>query len=437
MATTPPAPSTHQGTASDERGYQRIRVRQDTAENWLKNEPILASGEFGYVIGATDTNQMLKIGDGFVPWSQLPWLMASGDGELIPGPVGPQGPQGIPGEPGPQGDVGPQGPQGIQGSAGPVGPQGPVGLTGPQGESGPQGEVGPEGIQGPAGPQGIQGIPGPTGPVGPPGAAGTQGPPGPQGDRGPQGSQGPIGPEGPQGIQGPPGPKGDPGAVGPAGPQGTPGATGPTGPQGEQGAQGPQGDPGRGPAVYELVDEPVTDTLAEGDIWLKPTEDGHIFYVYADGRWVEISASGSSSDVHIVSTTMPPPPDQVGDLWIRPEVPVGAFSHANPPRYSNTPVLTYGDGHRIGWSKDGKEYHAPEFVGGVPVAVGGKRYLLPLMEPDPNAVALPKPSLLVYGDKPVTERLDGTPIPAVSPEFVGGIYVLVAGKRFLVPVMER
>jgi hypothetical protein len=83
-------PSTHPNCASDERGYQRIRFRQDTAENWLKNDPILASGEMGYVIGATD-GPNLKVGDGWVRWSQLPWI-ASGDGTA--GPPGPEGPPG-------------------------------------------------------------------------------------------------------------------------------------------------------------------------------------------------------------------------------------------------------------------------------------------------------------------------------------------------------
>lgn len=67
-------PSTQSNCASDERGYWKIRVRQDTAENWAKNNPILASGEMGYVIGKTD-GPNLKIGDGWVKWSQLPWLV--------------------------------------------------------------------------------------------------------------------------------------------------------------------------------------------------------------------------------------------------------------------------------------------------------------------------------------------------------------------------
>ena len=78
MPQQPPPPSRYRGADSSERGYQRVRVRQDTADNWLKNDPVLASGEFGYVIGATNPNQMLKCGDGTVPWSRLPYLMERG-----------------------------------------------------------------------------------------------------------------------------------------------------------------------------------------------------------------------------------------------------------------------------------------------------------------------------------------------------------------------
>lgn len=77
-------PSVQPHCASDERGFQRIRVRQDTADNWAKNDPILASGELGYVIGAT-SGPNLKIGDGSVKWSQLPWLV---DGQGTGGSCG-------------------------------------------------------------------------------------------------------------------------------------------------------------------------------------------------------------------------------------------------------------------------------------------------------------------------------------------------------------
>ncbi|NCA13657.1 MAG: DUF2793 domain-containing protein, partial [Proteobacteria bacterium] len=83
-------PSTAPNCSSDERLFQEIRVRQDTLANWLHNDPILKSGEFGFVIGSTDPGQTLKIGDGTLRWSQLPWLMSKGsDGAAgIQGPAG-------------------------------------------------------------------------------------------------------------------------------------------------------------------------------------------------------------------------------------------------------------------------------------------------------------------------------------------------------------
>jgi len=79
MTQQPPPPSRYSPTDSFERNLQRIRLRQDTHENWLKNDPIPASGELCYTIGSGDPGQVLKVGDGNVPWSQLPYLAAKGD----------------------------------------------------------------------------------------------------------------------------------------------------------------------------------------------------------------------------------------------------------------------------------------------------------------------------------------------------------------------
>ena len=51
MTLQPPQPSRHSPTDSKERNYQQIKVRQDTNENWLKNNPKPASGEWCYSIG--------------------------------------------------------------------------------------------------------------------------------------------------------------------------------------------------------------------------------------------------------------------------------------------------------------------------------------------------------------------------------------------------
>ena len=47
-----------------------IRLRRDSAERWLENDPVLFQGE----LGADLTNKKLKLGDGFNEWSKLPYL---------------------------------------------------------------------------------------------------------------------------------------------------------------------------------------------------------------------------------------------------------------------------------------------------------------------------------------------------------------------------
>lgn len=90
MTAQPPPPSRYHPADSFERNLQRIRLRQDTEENWLKNDPIPASGELCYTIGSGDPGQVLKVGDGTVRWSNLSYLAATGA----------SGPPGAPGQDG-------------------------------------------------------------------------------------------------------------------------------------------------------------------------------------------------------------------------------------------------------------------------------------------------------------------------------------------------
>jgi hypothetical protein len=83
-------------------------------------------------------------------------------------------------------------------------------------------------------------------------------------------------------------------------------------------------------------------------------------------------------------------------------------------------------------------------VGGVPVMVNGKRYLFPLIEAPAVAPGADPTPLFTYSDPPVTKQLDGTVIglsadgmELTQPYMVGGIYVLIGGKRYLVPVIEE
>jgi hypothetical protein len=86
------------------------------------------------------------------------------------------------------------------------------------------------------------------------------------------------------------------------------------------------------------------------------------------------------------------------------------------------------------------EIHQPYLVGGVPVLIGGKRFLLPLIEAPAGASA----PLFTYADAPVTQQLDGTIIgfnaagtEITQPYLVGGIAVIVGGKRYLLPIIEE
>jgi hypothetical protein len=180
---------------------QRIRLRQDTEENWLKNDPVPASGELCYTIGTTDPGQVLKVGDGTVRWSNLPYLAATGasgppgahglDGHGItvygpsdspPSPINTQLYDGdmwlsngmwaknpnfdpaliTPGAKGDSGEI-----VGVSAVPLPTGQNPTVNNTGTTTDANlifgiPAGAVGPQGIQGPIGPAGIQGPAGDT-----------------------------------------------------------------------------------------------------------------------------------------------------------------------------------------------------------------------------------------------------------------------------------
>ena len=49
----------------------RIKLRRDTAANWLEQNPILAQGETGF---ETDT-RMMKLGDGATKWADLKYAV--------------------------------------------------------------------------------------------------------------------------------------------------------------------------------------------------------------------------------------------------------------------------------------------------------------------------------------------------------------------------
>jgi hypothetical protein len=52
-----------------------FQLRRGNESAWIKNNPILASGEPGFVI---DKNA-IKIGDGITPWNELEYLGNEGE----------------------------------------------------------------------------------------------------------------------------------------------------------------------------------------------------------------------------------------------------------------------------------------------------------------------------------------------------------------------
>lgn len=72
---------------------QRMWQRRDTAANWTAKNPILAAGEIGVELGATDSAaQKFKIGNGTTPWTALAYGGGGGGGTWlngtgVPGPA--------------------------------------------------------------------------------------------------------------------------------------------------------------------------------------------------------------------------------------------------------------------------------------------------------------------------------------------------------------
>jgi hypothetical protein len=302
-------PSTQSNCASDERGYWKIRCRQDTAENWLKNDPRLASGELGYVIGNT-SGPNLKIGDGWLKWSQLPWLVDGQGG----------------------------------GGSGSCGSHIVSNVEPPPGD-----EVGDLWIY-------------------------------------------------PTGVAG---------------------------------------------------DLTVTDVLAaiKGQIIAPKAIDidgpNTLFITTDIDGTAKLSLRKDGTPLREITEE-----NIATEEWVRAQLgtttPTSSFSNAKPPVYVSAPVVEQPNGLPIGLSADGQEIHQPYLVGGVPVMVGGKRFLFPLIEAPPLPPGADPTPLFTYTDPPVTQQLDGTIIglsadgmEITQPLMVGGIYVLVGGKRYLVPVIKE
>lgn len=168
--------------------------------------------------------------------------------------------------------------------------------------------------------------------------------------------------------------------------------------------------------------------------------------VWNGSAWAPLAGVGGSSDPQVfVSETEPAPPG-VDAIWIDPTGtpppdPNLPFSNVNPPVFVDPP-FTETAAHPLGIVNN--TYIEPDVVGGVPVLVNGKRYLLPLIEAPQTAAAAAATPLFTFADAPVRKQSDGTWIgfddtgmTYIQPETIAGIPVLVGGKRYLLPLMEE
>jgi len=442
---------------SYEKLAQRVIIRQDTPDGWLKNDPVLESGEFGYEIGYP--NGKIKIGTGSTRWSELPYLMA-------------RGPSGQPGAPGPAGPPG----KGIQikGVADVWPPPGtpevgdlwilddPIPPTAPAGSSPGDGyswtgtkwvATGP--IQGPPGKDGVDGA---VGQSAKPVAVYTT----------------PVTPAAPN-----PGdmwlkPGANPGETNlniwdatqwvevASGGGGTVDLTGYI-KQGDDANLNNLNITGDVLAPYGFF---YTNNLTVGGDFfygggsLKAGEDprnapqGYQLPVPTEQGYLRADQDPATgwyfAEPVVVSDTTPPTPPgspALPTLWIDPngDPPVTEFTNVSPPVYRDSMITEQANGLPIGLDQAGMFFYQPDIVGGVPVLVNGKRYLLPIIEAPANKMTqtLPEP-MFVFKDPMTTQQSDGTYIGldptgqfVTQPHMIGAIPVLVNGVRFMLPLIEE
>jgi hypothetical protein len=172
-----------------------------------------------------------------------------------------------------------------------------------------------------------------------------------------------------------------------------------------------------------------------------PTGDG---YLRSD---LDPSTGWYFAEPVLISDTEPPAPTGGGAIWVDPTgdpvTPVtGEYTNANPPVYSDSMLTEQANGLPIGLSPDGLTFHQPDIVGAVPIRVNGKTYMLPLIE-SPAAAALRDP-VLTFADDITTVQSSGQPIGLApdglnfyQPDIVGGIPIIVNGKRYLLPLIAE
>jgi hypothetical protein len=171
---------------------------------------------------------------------------------------------------------------------------------------------------------------------------------------------------------------------------------------GPQGPQGDTGEPGAGIQIKGVATTwPPAAAPAEGDLWIMPNPvpagapagfDPGDGAAWSGTEWVNTGPIKGEDGIDgpptvVVSVTPPAPPTVDGFLWVDPNgdgsagiITNAPFDEANPIDYATPPVTQQSNGQPIGVSPDGQQIFRPLIIGAVPVVVGGKRYLLPIIE---------------------------------------------------------
>jgi hypothetical protein len=146
----------------------------------------------------------------------------------------------------------------------------------------------------------------------------------------------------------------------------------------------------------------------------------------------------------LISDTEPPAPTGGNAIWVDPTASPTTetnlpFSNVNPPVYLDAPITETATSP-LGIVNN--EYIEPDVVGAVPVVVNGKRYLLPLLEA-PASTATRTP-LFSFADEPVKQQADGswigldnTGMNYYQPETLAAVPILVGGKKYLLPLIAE
>jgi hypothetical protein len=83
----------------------------------------------------------------------------------------------------------------------------------------------------------------------------------------------------------------------------------------------------------------------------------------------------------IVSETAPPPQAVEGVLWVQPSGTAPAPAAADSALvYQGSVITALLDGQPVGRSADGETIIVPIVAGAIPVMIAGKRYLIPIVE---------------------------------------------------------